>query len=706
MHHIHVHNEAVAVQVAEHGGLVVIRTELSVRRARAAAPGDRTGGRRHLPRAADAAGRAAGSRGWCASRTPRRASLAVHRRVLGPAVEFGHEFNGIVCNAADLDAPNPGADPVMARYSQKLLQPALAHSARFGDRVRQLIVLLLPRGLCRVEVVAQHLGVDRRTVHRKLQAEGTSFSALLEAERRELARALHRRHRPAADRGVGAARLCRAERVLALAPRQLWRQRGAPACRHRLSAARATMRDARTRSQSPCRLAPAPPPNTPPSPRCARRATPRSRSPSATSTASCAASTCTRTSSSAPPSPSGRRLRLLRRGLRLGLARRLLRQHPGHRLAARLPRRAGAAGPGHRAPRALGRRRALLPGRVRQRRRHALPGVPAPDAEARAAARREAGLRADGRHGVRVVQLRRDAAELGRQAGRRARADHARHVRLLAAAHEPTNRELLQCADGRDAAFGVPIEGLHTETGPGVYEAAIAFSEALEQADRAILFKTGAKEIGKRFGIMPSFMAKWSQQLPGLQRPHPPEPVATARATCSTTRRARARMSKLFESYLAGQVACLMEFAPMIWPTINSYKRLVDGFWAPVKPTWGIDNRTASFRVIAGSPKATRLETRCPGADVNPYLAMAAVIAAGPARRREGPEAHGAADHRHQPGRRAHPARAAHADRDDARLPANRPSPATGSATPSSTTSPPPANGSGASGWTASPTGS
>ena len=67
----------------------------------------------------------------------------------------------------------------------------------------------------------------------------------------------------------------------------------------------------------------------------------------------------------------------------------------------------------------------------------------------------------------------------------------------------------------------------------------------------------------------------------------------------------------------------------MFWPTINSYKRLVDGFWAPVKPTWGMDNRTASFRVIAGSPKATRLETRCPGADVNPYLAMAAVIAAG-----------------------------------------------------------------------------
>ena len=88
-------------------------------------------------------------------------------------------------------------------------------------------------------------------------------------------------------------------------------------------------------------------------------------------------------------------------------------------------------------------------------------------------------------------------------------------------------------------------------------------------------------------------------------------------------------MSKLFESYLAGQVACLLEMAPMFWPTINSYKRLVDGFWAPVKPTWGVDNRTASFRVISGSPKSTRLETRCPGSDVNPYIAMAAVIAAG-----------------------------------------------------------------------------
>ena len=177
-------------------------------------------------------------------------------------------------------------------------------------------------------------------------------------------------------------------------------------------------------------------------------------------------------------------------------------------------------------------------------------------------------------------------------------------------------------------AFKVPIEGLHTETGPGVYEAAIGFSPALEQADRAILFKTGAREIGKRFGIMPSFMAKWSQQYPGCSG-HIQQSLSDSKTSLFHDAQAPRRMSALFESYLAGQVACLLEFAPLFWPTVNSYKRLVDGFWAPVKPTWGIDNRTASFRVLAGSPKSTRLETRCPGADVNPYLAMAAVLAAG-----------------------------------------------------------------------------
>jgi len=190
------------------------------------------------------------------------------------------------------------------------------------------------------------------------------------------------------------------------------------------------------------------------------------------------------------------------------------------------------------------------------------------------------------------------------------------------------NREFFNAIQDEMLQFGVPIEGLHTETGPGVYEAAIAFSDALTQADRAILFKTGTKEIGARFGIMPSFMAKWNAAYPGCSG-HIHQSMSDGKKNLFADDKGRHGMSKMFESYLAGQVAHLMEFAPMFWPTINSYKRLVDGFWAPVKPTWGVDNRTASFRVIAGSPKSTRLETRCPGADVNPYLAMAAVIAAG-----------------------------------------------------------------------------
>jgi len=118
--------------------------------------------------------------------------------------------------------------------------------------------------------------------------------------------------------------------------------------------------------------------------------------------------------------------------------------------------------------------------------------------------------------------------------------------------------------DMRD--FGVPIEGLHTETGPGVYEVAILFSEALEAADRAILFKTGAKEIGARFGVMPSFMAKWNAKYPGCSG-HVHQSLSDGKNNVFHDAKSPRRMSRVFESYLAGQVACLMEFAPMFWPT-------------------------------------------------------------------------------------------------------------------------------------------
>lgn len=177
--------------------------------------------------------------------------------------------------------------------------------------------------------------------------------------------------------------------------------------------------------------------------------------------------------------------------------------------------------------------------------------------------------------------------------------------------------------------FGIPIEGLHTETGPGVYEAAILYSSALEAADRAVLFKTSVKEIGYRFGVMPSFMAKWNSNLPGCSGHVHQSLVDKSGKNLFHSEKGRHSMSPIFESYLAGQLLCLAEILPMFAPTVNSYKRLVDGYWAPTKVTWGVDNRTTALRVIPGSSKSTRLETRVPGSDVNPYLAISASLASG-----------------------------------------------------------------------------
>jgi glutamine synthetase len=163
-----------------------------------------------------------------------------------------------------------------------------------------------------------------------------------------------------------------------------------------------------------------------------------------------------------------------------------------------------------------------------------------------------------------------------------------------------------------------------------VYEAAIAYADALEAADRAALFKTAVKEIAYRHGVVASFMAKWNAKLPGCG----------GHLHVSLWDAARTRnlfhdpsgpygIAPLFESFLAGQLACLADVLPLFAPNVNSYKRLVDGYWSPTKPTWGIDNRTCALRVIPGSPSSTRLEVRIGGADINPYLALAAAIATG-----------------------------------------------------------------------------
>ena len=138
----------------------------------------------------------------------------------------------------------------------------------------------------------------------------------------------------------------------------------------------------------------------------------------------------------------------------------------------------------------------------------------------------------------------------------------------------------------------------------------------------------------------------------------------------------------------------------MFWPTINSYKRLVDGFWAPVKPTWGIDNRTASFRVIAGSAEVDAARDALPGRRRQSVPRDGRGDRRRPARRREGPEADAPPITGTNQGAENIPRAPRTLIETTRDLPAVRRSRATGSATTSSTTSPRPANGNGASGWT------
>lgn len=181
---------------------------------------------------------------------------------------------------------------------------------------------------------------------------------------------------------------------------------------------------------------------------------------------------------------------------------------------------------------------------------------------------------------------------------------------------------------GQLSAFGIPLEGLHTETGPGVYEAAIAYSDILEAADRAVLFKSSVKELAYKKGIMATFMAKWDENLPGCSG-HVHQSLWDAKQEKNLFFDEKTGMSELFQHYVAGQLYCLPHILPMVAPTVNSFKRLVEGAWAPTTLTWATDNRTVALRALPGSKKASRLETRVVGSDVNPYLAMSACLAAG-----------------------------------------------------------------------------
>ena len=176
----------------------------------------------------------------------------------------------------------------------------------------------------------------------------------------------------------------------------------------------------------------------------------------------------------------------------------------------------------------------------------------------------------------------------------------------------------------------VELEGLHTETGPGVVEAAIKVDEALEAADKAALFKTLVKILAQRRGWMATFMAKWSPDWPGQSgHLHMSLDDADSGQSLFFEQGAQHSMSERMRWFVGGQQALMPELLAMVAPTVNSYTRLIPGFWAPTAATWGFENRTCALRVIGGSAASQRVEYRIAAADINPHIALAATIGSG-----------------------------------------------------------------------------
>jgi glutamine synthetase len=176
--------------------------------------------------------------------------------------------------------------------------------------------------------------------------------------------------------------------------------------------------------------------------------------------------------------------------------------------------------------------------------------------------------------------------------------------------------------------FGIAIEGLHTETGPGVYEVAIHYGPALRAADDAALFKSAMKQTAFRLGYAVTFMAKWNHDLPGSSG-HVHQSLWKDGKNVFYDAGDVHKLSAVARHYLGGQLALMPEITALVSPTINSYKRYVPGVWAPLNASWGVENRTCAIRAIPGSASSTRLEYRQTAADMNPYVAMAATLAAG-----------------------------------------------------------------------------
>jgi glutamine synthetase len=179
---------------------------------------------------------------------------------------------------------------------------------------------------------------------------------------------------------------------------------------------------------------------------------------------------------------------------------------------------------------------------------------------------------------------------------------------------------------------GIPVEFSKGEAGPGQHEINVTYDDALETADRHLVFKTGVKEIAAGLGRSVTFMAKWSMDCAGsschihtsvwdLKTGRPLMPPEDRESRPSG-------LSVVGEHFLAGQIRATRELQWCFAPTVNSYRRYVPGSWAPTGIAWGEDNRTCGFRTVGAGP-SRRVESRIPGADVNPYVALAAAIAGG-----------------------------------------------------------------------------
>jgi glutamine synthetase len=194
---------------------------------------------------------------------------------------------------------------------------------------------------------------------------------------------------------------------------------------------------------------------------------------------------------------------------------------------------------------------------------------------------------------------------------------------------EGQNQELVHAILNEMKAFDIEIEGFHTETGPGVYEAAIKYDDALRAADKAALFKTALKQICTRFGVIPTFMAKWSADLPGSSGHLHQSIWNNEGKNVLYDESGESKLSQWARNYIAGMVDLAPDLTAVYAPTVNAYKRYVPGVWAPLTASWGVDNRTTAIRVISGGASSTRVEYRQTAADINPYTAIAACLGSG-----------------------------------------------------------------------------